>query len=129
MTKDKIYQLIFRRITVATQSINLPKCIWPKVPGIIPWRRKWHPTPVFLAWRSPWTEEPGRLQSIGLQRVGHDWNDSMHAVYGMNSPFLRIIFLPPCLFASNHWASQYAFNFLKHILYCAWVLLILIYEY
>ena len=26
-----------------------------------------------LAWRSPWTEEPGRLQSIGLQRVWHDW--------------------------------------------------------
>ena len=25
-----------------------------------------------LAWRNPWTEEPGRLQSIGLQRVGHD---------------------------------------------------------
>ena len=24
-----------------------------------------------LAWRSPWTEEPGRLQSMGLQRVGH----------------------------------------------------------
>ena len=25
-----------------------------------------------LAWRIPRTEEPGRLQSIGLQRVGHD---------------------------------------------------------
>ena len=25
-----------------------------------------------LAWRIPWTEEPGRLQSLGLQRVGHD---------------------------------------------------------
>ena len=25
-----------------------------------------------LAWRVAWTEEPGRLQSIGLQRVGHD---------------------------------------------------------
>ena len=25
-----------------------------------------------LAWRIPWTEEFGRLQSIGLQRVGHD---------------------------------------------------------
>ena len=24
-----------------------------------------------LAWRIPWTEEPGRLQSIGSQRVGH----------------------------------------------------------
>ena len=25
-----------------------------------------------LAWRIPWTEEPGGLQSIGLQRVRHD---------------------------------------------------------
>ena len=25
-----------------------------------------------LTWRIPWTEEPGRLQSMGLQRVGHD---------------------------------------------------------
>ena len=25
-----------------------------------------------LAWRLPWTEEPGRLQSMGSQRVGHD---------------------------------------------------------
>ena len=25
-----------------------------------------------LAWRVPWKEEPGRLQSMGSQRVGHD---------------------------------------------------------
>ena len=25
-----------------------------------------------LAWRIPWTEEPSRLQSEGLQRIGHD---------------------------------------------------------
>ena len=25
-----------------------------------------------LAWRIPWREEPGRLQSMGSQRVGHD---------------------------------------------------------
>ena len=25
-----------------------------------------------LVWRSPWTEEPGRLQSMGSQRVRHD---------------------------------------------------------
>ena len=25
-----------------------------------------------LAWKIPWTEEPGGLQSMGLQRVGHD---------------------------------------------------------
>ena len=26
-----------------------------------------------LAWRSPWTKEPGRLQSMGSQRVRHEW--------------------------------------------------------
>ena len=26
-----------------------------------------------LAWEIPWTEEPGRLQSVESQRVGHDW--------------------------------------------------------
>ena len=28
-----------------------------------------------LAWRIPWTEEPGRLQSIGSQRVRHGWSN------------------------------------------------------
>jgi len=30
-----------------------------------------------LAWRIPWTEEPGRLQSMGSLRVGHDWVTSL----------------------------------------------------
>ena len=33
-----------------------------------------------LAWRSPWREEPGRLQSTGLQRVGHDWATSLLSI-------------------------------------------------
>ena len=41
--------------------------------GEDPWRRAWQPTPVFLPAESPWTEEPGGLQSMGSQRVGHDW--------------------------------------------------------
>ena len=32
----------------------------------------WQPTLVFLPGESPWTEEPGGLQSMVLQRVGHD---------------------------------------------------------
>ena len=28
-----------------------------------------------LAWRISWTEEPGRLQSMRLHRVGHNWSD------------------------------------------------------
>ena len=32
-----------------------------------------------LAWKIPWTEEPGRLQSLGSQRVWHDWvNEHTH---------------------------------------------------
>ena len=46
--------------------------------GKIPWRRAWQPTSVFLPGESPWAEEPGRLQSIGLHRVGHDWSDLAH---------------------------------------------------
>ena len=43
------------------------------IPGLgMTWRRVWQPTPVFLLGESPWTEEPGGLQSMGSQRVGHD---------------------------------------------------------
>ena len=30
-----------------------------------------------LAWKIPWTEEPGGLQSMGSQRVGHDYATSL----------------------------------------------------
>ena len=32
------------------------------------------------AWKIPWTEEPGRLLSMGLQRVGHDWVTSISRI-------------------------------------------------
>ena len=35
----------------------------------------WHSST--LAWKIPWMEEPGRLQSMGLLRVGHDWATSL----------------------------------------------------
>ena len=40
------------------------------------WRRKWQPT---FAWKVPWTEEPGGLQSMGLQIVRLHWA-RMHAL-------------------------------------------------
>ena len=33
-----------------------------------------------IAWKIPWTEEPGRLQSMELQRVWHDWATSLHFI-------------------------------------------------
>ena len=40
--------------------------------GKIPWRRKEPPPSLFLPEESPWTEEPGGLQSMGLQKVGYN---------------------------------------------------------
>ena len=34
-----------------------------------------------LAWKIPWTEEPGRLQSMASQRVGHDWGTSQFKIH------------------------------------------------
>ena len=44
-----------------------------------------------LAWRIPWTEKPSRLQSMGSQRVRHDWATSP---YHLNTN-KRVLFLPP----------------------------------
>ena len=49
-----------------------------------------------LAWRIPGTEEPSRLQSMGLQRVRHDWSNfacSMHP--GIRN---KVVFSPSPLF-------------------------------
>ena len=34
-----------------------------------------------LVWRIPWTEEPGRLQSMRSQRIGHDWVTNIHLYF------------------------------------------------
>ena len=48
----------------------------------IPWRRAWQHDPVFLPGESHATEEPGRLQSMGLQRAGQ-WLSNFHTfMYG-----------------------------------------------
>ena len=46
-------------------------------------RRAWQPTPVFLPRESPWTEEPGGIQSIVSQKVGHDWSFLAQASYSI----------------------------------------------
>ena len=40
-----------------------------------------------LAWRIPWTEEPGGLQSMGLQRVGHNGENNTFTFLLLFSPF------------------------------------------
>ena len=42
-----------------------------------------------LAWRILWTEEPGELQSIGSQRVGHD-RVTEHELYKVETPLVKM---------------------------------------
>ena len=44
-----------------------------------------------LAWKIPWTEEPGRLQSMGSQSVGHDWVTSLHLCHKSTVIWLFIL--------------------------------------
>ena len=45
-----------------------------------------------LAWKVPWTEEPGRLQSMGLQRIRHDWATSLSKwPFGGKAPALIFV--------------------------------------
>ena len=48
------------------------RCFHPWV-GKMPWRKKWLPTLVFFPKPSHGQNSPGRLQSMGSQRIGHDW--------------------------------------------------------
>ena len=54
-----------------------------------------------LAWKIPWTEEHGRLQSMGSQRVGHDWATSLHFITLVKNFSAD----PPGLFHTSLWTK------------------------
>ena len=71
------FSCIGRWVSLMAQMVNnrpamCKTWVWP-LGWKIPWRKAWQPTPVFLLGESPWTGEPGRLQSVGLLWVKHDW--------------------------------------------------------
>ena len=54
-----------------------------------------------LAWRIPWTEEPVRLQSTELQRVGHDQSNLAHTQEHTDKMSIPVEKGPPTAFASS----------------------------
>ena len=54
-----------------------------------------------LAWKIPWTEEPGRLQSMGSQRVGHDWATSL-----IHYPLVTMYYAEHQALGSYLWTKQ-----------------------
>ena len=60
-----------------------------------------------LAWKIPWAEEPGRLQSMGSRRVGHDWATSLSCIGKGNGNPLQCYCLENPRDRGAWWASLY----------------------
>ena len=73
----KGYPLQFSWPCLVAQMVKNPPALWETWVQSLGWEDSleegMQPTPVFLPGESPWTEEPDRLQSMGSQRVRHDW--------------------------------------------------------
>ena len=76
-----------------------------------------------LAWRIPWTEELGRLQSTGSQRVGHDWVTSLSLSLCSLHHFLVLSFLWTalilCVCVSNYYLSDFVFTICLGLVFCS----------
>ena len=106
-------------------------------PGFNPWVEKspWRMATYssILSWKIPWTEEPGRLQFMGLQRIGHDlatecMHTHTHTYTGLVAPlhvgssWIRDQPIP-CTGGQilNHWTTRDTLEFLckyNHTLCC-----------
>ena len=60
-----------------------------------------------LAWKIPWTEESGGLQSMGSQRVGHDWATSLSLIGEENGTLLQCSCLENPRDVGAWWAAVY----------------------
>ena len=69
----------------ACQSRRCKRCRFHPWFGKILWRRAWQPTLVFLSGKFHGQSSLVGLQSIGSQRVGHDWSDLVHKKWRMPS--------------------------------------------
>ena len=69
-----VYIHIYMDLPVGSDSKG-PPAMWETWVRSLDWEdplEARQPAPVLLSEEVPWTEEPGRLQSMGSQRVGHD---------------------------------------------------------
>ena len=77
----------------------------------IPWRREWQPTPVFLPGKFPWTEESGGIQTMGSQRVGHDWATNTLPPYPPHSGWSRSCI--PLTYECHGWLAGFCVSVLR----------------
>ena len=72
---ERLINKYIEKILVA-QMVKHPPIMWETRVQSLDWEalleKEMATHSIILAWKIPWTEEPGRLQSMGLQRVRHD---------------------------------------------------------
>ena len=72
-----------------------------------------------LSWRTPWTEKLGGLQSIGPQRVEHDWGDVAHVhsnISSLTHIYIWVIYIYDVIFSfylHKIWSQAFLLLFLK----------------
>ena len=77
---------------------------------------------ITLAWRIPWREEPGRLQSMGLQRVWHNWATSLHSDY-IEHPFMYLLAI--CIISFGEMSIAPFARYFTSLSFCCWIVRVL----
>ena len=71
------YPLQYSWVSLVARLVKILPAMWETWVWSLgqedPLEKEMATTPIFLPGESPWTEEPGGLQFMGSQRVGHDW--------------------------------------------------------
>ena len=79
-----------------------------------------------LAWKIPWTEKPSRLQSIGSQRVRHDWDDLAHIRDHIVFVFLSLVYF---IYHNDLQVHPRCFKWQDFLLVCEWIIFHCVYNW
>ena len=101
-TKPSNHQWLIRTSLVGQMAKCLPTMWETRVPSLgwdDPLEKEMAAHSCTLAWKIPWTEEPGRLQSMGSQRVGHNWVISLSLSLANYVEHLFVCLLTICMYS------------------------------
>ena len=94
MNKSHQWPLIYAFIIIASLVAQTVKCLpttWETRVRFLDWEdpleKEMATRSSAFAWKIPWTEDTGRLQSMGSQRVGHDWATSLSHFHYIHTYF------------------------------------------
>ena len=126
-------QVHYARASLVAQTVkNYLQCRRPRF-SLQGWEdtleKKMATHSTILACKIPWTEEPGRLQSIGSQRVGHNWATITFTSIQWSFPLLFscksfIVLSLMFRYVTSFWVNFYIRCKIRvqfHVLFCMWI--------